>query len=136
MDNWFAEIPSLFMLSHVWLFATPWIRTHQAPMSMEFSKQEYYCGLPLPPPGDLPNSGIKPASLVSPALAGRFFTNYATCDGWAIGSLKSLSDSRFSWMMMKIRQVKLEELRNIIQLLPSAYYSHIYSFIQYSIHTY
>ena len=41
---------------------------------MEFSSQEYYSGLPFPPPEDLPNMGIKPASPVSPSLAGRFFT--------------------------------------------------------------
>ena len=45
-----------------------------APLSMEFSRQEYWCGLPFPTPGDLPDPGIEPASLVSPALAGRFFT--------------------------------------------------------------
>ena len=47
---------------------------HQAPLSMEFSKQEYWRGLPFPPPGDLPNPGIKLMSPVSPALAGGFFT--------------------------------------------------------------
>ena len=47
---------------------------HQAPLSMEFSRQEYWSGLPFPTPGDLPNPEIKPESLVSPALAGRFFT--------------------------------------------------------------
>ena len=41
---------------------------------MEFSRQEYWSGLPCPPPGDLPNLGIKPISLMSPALAGWFFT--------------------------------------------------------------
>ena len=45
-----------------------------APLSMEFSRQEYWCGLPFPTPGDLPDPGIEPASLVSAALAGRFFT--------------------------------------------------------------
>ena len=44
---------------------------HQAPLTMEFSKQGYWSGLPFPPPGDLPDSGIKS---VSPALAGGFFT--------------------------------------------------------------
>ena len=44
-------------------------------LSMKFSKQEYWNGLPFPPPGDLPNPGIKPESLASPVLAGRFFTN-------------------------------------------------------------
>ena len=46
--------------------------------SMEFSRQEYWSGLPVPSPGDLSNPGIEPASLVSPALAGRFFTTCAT----------------------------------------------------------
>ena len=54
----------LSRFSHVQLFAT-----HQAPLSMEFSRQEYWDELPCPPPGDLPNPGIKPASLMSPALA-------------------------------------------------------------------
>ena len=47
---------------------------HQAPLSMGFSRQEYWSGLPFPPPGDLP----KPQSLTSPALAGRFFTTNTT----------------------------------------------------------
>ena len=46
----------------------------QAPLSMRFSRQEYWSGLPCPLPGDLPNSGIEPTSLASPALAGGFFT--------------------------------------------------------------
>ena len=58
----------------VWLFATTWTVACQAPLSMGFSSQEYWRGLPFPPPGDLPDPGIKPASLVSLALAGRFFT--------------------------------------------------------------
>ena len=53
------------LLSHVQLFETPWMVAHQAPLSMEFSRQEYWSGLPFPPPGDLPNPGIKPRS---PAL--------------------------------------------------------------------
>ena len=57
------------VVSRVQLFAIPW--THQAPLSMEFSKEEYWSGLPFPTPGDLPNPGIEPAS---PALAGRFFS--------------------------------------------------------------
>ena len=47
---------------------------HQAPLSMGFSRQEYWSELPFPPPGDLPNPGIELVSLVSPALAGGFFT--------------------------------------------------------------
>ena len=60
----------LYVLSHVQLFATPWTIARQAPMSMEFSRQEYWSGLSFPTPGDLPNLGIKPTSLSSPVLAG------------------------------------------------------------------
>ena len=69
---------SHFSLVCVWLSATPWTVAHQAPLSMGFSKQEYWSRWPCPPPADLPNPGIKPASLVSPALAGGFFTTSAT----------------------------------------------------------
>ena len=65
------------MLSHVLLFATPWTVAHQAPLSMGFSMQEYWSGLPCPHPGDLPNPDIKPTSLKSPALAGGLFTTGA-----------------------------------------------------------
>ena len=61
-------------LSHVRLFVTPWTVDHQAPLSMGFSRQEHWSGLPFPSPEDLPDSGIKPESLTSPALAGEFFT--------------------------------------------------------------
>ena len=47
-------------------------------LSMEFSRQEYLCGLPFPTPGDLPDPGIKPVSPVTPALTGRFFTTELT----------------------------------------------------------
>ena len=70
----------LSCLSHVWLFVTPWTVTHQSPLTMGFSRQEYWSGLPCPPPRDLPDPGIKPESLTSPALAGWFFTTSATCE--------------------------------------------------------
>ena len=47
-------------LSHARLLATPWTVAHQAPLSMKFSRQRYWSGLPFPSPGDLPNPGIKP----------------------------------------------------------------------------
>ena len=50
------------MLSRVQLFATPWTVAHQAPLSMGVSRQEYWSGLPCPPPGDLPNLGIEAES--------------------------------------------------------------------------
>ena len=60
-------------LSCVQFSATLWTLAHQAPLSMEFSRQEYWSGLPFPSTGDLLNPGIEPVSLASPALAGRFF---------------------------------------------------------------
>ena len=70
----------LSLFSRVRLFETPWTVAHQAPLSMGFSMQEYWSGLPCPPPGDLPNPGIEPTSLMSPALAGEFFITSATCE--------------------------------------------------------
>ena len=58
-------------LGHAQLFATAWTIAHQAPLSMDVFRQEYWSGLPFPPPRDLPDPGIQPAS---PALAGGFFT--------------------------------------------------------------
>ena len=57
-----------WLVSRVQLFMTPWTVAHQAPLSMGVSRQEYWSGLPCSPPGDFPNSGIKPVSPVSPAL--------------------------------------------------------------------
>ena len=71
------------MLRHVQPFATPWTVARQAPLSMGFSRQEYWSGLPCPPPGDLPDPGIKPESLASLALAGKFFTTSATWESHA-----------------------------------------------------
>ena len=56
------------LLSCVQLLATPWTVAHQAPPSLEFSGQEFWSRVLFPPPGDLLNPGIKPASSVSPAL--------------------------------------------------------------------
>ena len=62
------------LFSHVQLFATPWIVAHQVSLFMGFSRQEYWSGLPYPPPGDLPDPGIEPVSPVSLVLAGGSFT--------------------------------------------------------------
>ena len=71
---------------HLQLFATPWTIACQAPLSMEFSRQEYWSGLPFPPPEDLPEAGIKPPSLVSQSLAGRFFTTEQPGDDGSMDS--------------------------------------------------
>ena len=63
------------LLSRVQLFATQWTVAHQAPLSMGFSRQEYWSGLPFPPPGELPYPGTEP---MSPALAGGILYHWAT----------------------------------------------------------
>ena len=92
----------LSLFSRVWLFGTVWTIARQAPLSMGFSRQECWSGLPRPPPGDLPDPGNECASLMSPALVGRFFTTRATgethphsipswliCKDWQAGSKNS-----------------------------------------------
>ena len=81
LDGIIDSMDMLLLLSrfiHVWLCVTPWTVAHQASLSMEFSRQEYWNGLPLPAPGDLPDPGIKPESPPSPELAGEFFTASTT----------------------------------------------------------
>ena len=68
----------LSWFSRIWLFVTTWTVAHQDTLSMSFSRQVYCSGLPCPPPGYLPNPGIKPLSFTSPALAGMSFTTNAT----------------------------------------------------------
>ena len=62
------------VFDHVQLFVAPWTVAQQVPLPVEFSRQEYWSRLPFPTPGALPDPGIEPTSLVSPVLAGRFFT--------------------------------------------------------------
>ena len=69
---------TLCVVSHVQLFVTLWTVAHQASLSVGFSRQEYWSRFPCSPPGDLPDPGIESVSLMSPALAGGFFTTSAT----------------------------------------------------------
>ena len=80
-------------MSFFFFFVTLWTVALQAPLSMRFSRQEYFSGLPFPPPGDLPNPGIEPMSLKSPALAIGFFTTSA--------NLETLIMSTFSFFLIK-----------------------------------
>ena len=82
--GWGPGVLSCF--SCVQLFVTLWIVAHQAPLSMGLSRPEYWSGLPCPSPGDLPNPGIEPASLLSPALGAGFFTTITT---WEAGPRQS-----------------------------------------------
>ena len=74
----------LSRFSHVWFSATLWIAGHQAPLSMGFSRQVYWSGLPLPSPGDLPDPGIKPGSpaLQEDSLPTEFFLLWGVISTW------------------------------------------------------
>ena len=77
----FISLVHACMLSHfscVQLFVTPWTVVHQTSLSVGFSRQEYWSGLPCPPAEALPKQGIKPVSLMSPALADELFLTSAT----------------------------------------------------------
>ena len=87
------------VFSCVQLFLIPWIIVHQAPMSMDFSRQEYWSGLPFSTPRDLPDPGVEPASLMSPALKGRFFTNEAT---WEAQLSKTWINYSFSLLYFQL----------------------------------
>ena len=96
----------LSCFGHVRLFVTPWTVARQASLSMGFSKQEYWSGLPSPPPRDLPHPGIKPASLMSPALAGRFFTLSITWEALSSYACVSISHSVVSNIPTTIYKIK------------------------------
>ena len=91
-------IPMCCMLCHfnsVRLFATLWTVAWWAPLSMGFSTQEYWSGLPCPPPEDLPDPEIKPMSLMSPVLSGGFFTTSGTWE-----------THLFQWFLIKCEACK------------------------------
>ena len=79
-------------LSRVRFFVTPWTIAHQAPPSMEFSRQEYWSELPFPSPGDLPDPGIEPARVS--CIAGRHYTVWASQEYWSCHFL-SRSSSQY-----------------------------------------
>jgi len=81
------------LLGWVWLFVILWTVAWQAPLAIEFSRQEYWSGLSCPPPGDPPDPGIEPTSLTSPALAGGFFTTSATWEAHYFLPFSSVAQS-------------------------------------------
>ena len=101
------------LLSRGWLCETPWTAGRQWLLSMEFSRQDYWIRMSFPPPGHLPNPGTEPKSLVSPALAGRFFT---TEQSW-----KSIITSALKTILLQISKIR--------------YYCSIYTYIYIYIYT-
>ena len=103
------------LLSHVWLY--PWTVAHQAPLSKEFPRQEYWSGLPFPSPGDLLNPGFEPASL---ALAGGFFTNCVTWEApLHLWSLKNKQKNVYLHSVSFIRPSSSQPLLPEYLVLPS-----------------
>ena len=87
----------------------PWIVAHQAPLSMEFSRQEYWSGLPLPTSRDLPDPGVEPVSLVSPSLAGRFLTTSATWVRYIFFIYTLLTQAIYTF--------KIKQIHSIVKIL-------------------
>ena len=88
----------------------------QVPLSMGFSRQEHWSGLLCPPPGDLPDTGIKLASLLSPALPGGFFTTYSTN---SFETVKSVHLQKFTSLIIisiKIKNQNTDSILNISKL--------------------
>ena len=79
MGYWQKNSMNVWSCSHLQLCVTPWTVAWQAPLSVKVPRQGYWSGLPYPPPGDLPNPGIEPGSLTSPAQAAVFFTSHLGC---------------------------------------------------------
>ena len=79
------------VLSRVQLLVTLWTVACQAPLSMGLSRQEYWSGLPFPFPKDLPNPGIKPTTLASPGLAGKFLATSATWEALIMAYFRTIS---------------------------------------------
>ena len=107
------------LLSHVWLFATPWIVAHQALLAMGFLRQEYGSGLPFPPPGTLPHPRDGTYVSFVSCIAGRFLTCWATSvqsvrlliqvrlfvNPWTALHQASLSITN-SWSMLKLTSME------------------------------
>ena len=98
--------------------ANLWTIAHQAPLPMGFSRQEYWNGLPCPSPGDLPDPGIEPTFLMSPALAGTFFTTSATWETLIIFNLISLElNMQRLWKEWAASELSMKLLSSIFCLL-------------------
>ena len=95
--------------SCVQFFMTLWTIAHQAPLSMGFSRREQWSGLPFPTPGDLPDPGIEPVSLMSPALAGGLFTTSAT---WVISQYFTGLENKVHFNIFYISNPRLLQKHN------------------------
>ena len=89
--------------------------TRQAPLSMGFSRQEYWSGLPCPHPGDLPDPGIEPVSFMSPAQTGGFLATSSTCEALpSLGEDSDVTQSR-NGPRSQIPQTRTALLKNMLR---------------------
>ena len=109
----------LSRFSRVWLFVTLLTKARQAPLSMRLSRQENWSGFPCSPPGDLPDPGIEPPSLMSPALAGGFFTTGTTWEAtYLLGKVaKKQKTKHWQYQVLRIQSswsshILLMEIQN------------------------
>ena len=120
IQPWRTPFPSwnqsTCVLSHfscIWLFATPWTVAYQAPLSVGFSRQEYWSGLPCSIlQGNLPSPGIEPKSLLSTALAGRFFTSSTTREAplsYMCPQILVLSVTPWHWKHLSSNWIQLSD---------------------------
>ena len=107
---------SVKLFSHVPLFSTSRTVAYQAPPSMGFSRLEYWRGLPFPPPGDIPDPGTEPMSLMSPALAGEFFT--ASTAGKPIEYL-TLKEFEVQQFQVELSDVSLKQIIRLSRESPT-----------------
>ena len=124
-NHQYQSVCVLSHCDHVPLFVTPWTVAHKAPLYMRFSRQEYWSGVPFPPPEDLPDPGIEPTSLASSALAGMFFIISAT---WEASAIRHVNKRCFQMILTLSLQVFSAETsaevsgsveqRLLFQLLP------------------
>ena len=112
-SQWISSIYYLQLLSPVQLFETLWTVDHQDPLSIGFSRQEYWSGLPFPTPEDLPNPGNEPISLASPALAAVFFALHHR-------EVLLFSEVFFIWPNIPFKTVLLRSplFKNVLSLMP------------------
>ena len=99
----------LSCFSHIRLFVTTWTVAYQAPLFMGFSRQEYWGGLPFPPPVNLPDPRIELTSVTSPVLAGGFFTSSAT---WEAPTMSTPYSNYFLGVNSYLNTVSATEILN------------------------
>ena len=115
----------LSLFSRIGLFVTPWTVAQQTPLSMGFSSQEYWSGLPFPSPVDLPDLGIEPMSLVSPTLADEFFTTSTTCEALEENSFPCLyfhvESAHTPWHMAPLLHLQSKQCYHFVTILPESH---------------